>query len=212
MKNLLIIGASGFGRDIYSLATECIGYQTEYVIKGFLDDNKDALESFGNYPPVINSIKDYIVKDDDVFLCALGDVQQKKKFIQLILNKGGKFITLIHPSAIVDKNAKIGIGCIVLQYATLGSGSVVGDFALIQISTIVAHDVKIGNYSRIDCLVVCTGGAIIEDEVTIHTAAVINQKVIVGKGALVGAGSFVIRKVKENSMVYGNPAISLKIR
>lgn len=210
MKNLLIIGARGFGRDIYNLALQCKGYQKEYEIKGFLDDKKEALDSFISYPPILDSVENYQIGNDDVFICALGDVQQKKKYIKLILDKGGKFISLIHPSAFIDTNAKIGRGCIVLQNAALGSGSVIGDFVLIQISTLVAHDVKIGNYSRIDCLAVCTGGATIEDEVTIHTAAVINQKVKIGKGACVGAGSFVIRKVKENATVYGNPAITLR--
>lgn len=210
MKDLIIIGASGFGRDIYNMATECIGYQKEYVIKGFLDDNKNALESFGNYPPIVNSIKDYIVEENDVFICALGDVKTKKSIIHLILKKGGKFISLVHPTANVDRSAKIGVGCIILQNAFIGAGSIIGDFILIQVSTVIGHDVKIGNYSRIDCLAVCTGGAIIEDEVTIHTAAVINQQVIVGKGSCVGAGSFAIRRVKENSTVFGNPATILK--
>ena len=35
MKNLLIIGARGFGREIYNLALESIGYGTEFTIKGF---------------------------------------------------------------------------------------------------------------------------------------------------------------------------------
>lgn len=210
MKNLLIIGARGFGRDIYYLASQCSDYQNEFVIKGFLDDKVDALDEFKSYQPIVDSVEDYIVGDDDVFICALGDVQQKKKYTQMILDKGGKFISLIHPSAYVDPNAKMGAGCIVSRFAGLGSGSIIGDYVLIQGAAFIGHDVKIGNYSRVDCHVVCTGGAIIEDEVTIHTSAIISQNVLVQKGAHIGAGSFVIRTVKENSTVYGNPAIRLK--
>lgn len=209
MKNLLIIGAKGFARDIYYLAMQCQGFQKEYIIKGFLDDRKDALDSFTNYLPIIDSVENYQIDQDDIFICALGDVQAKKKYIQMIQNKGGQFISLIHPTAVVDTNSKLGVGCIVLQSATLGSGAIVGDFALIQVSTIIAHDVKIGHFSRIDCHAVCAGGVIIKDEVTIHTSAVINQRVLVEKGAHVGAGSFVIRTVKEYSTVYGNPAIRI---
>jgi len=210
MRNLLIIGARGFGRDIYNLALECYGCQKDYQIKGFLDDKKDALDTFCDYAPIVSSVENYIVEDDDVFICALGDIQYKKKYIQMIIDKGGKFISLIHPTAHVNINAKIGIGCIVLNNAFLGSGSIIGDFVLIQISSIIGHDVKIGNYSRVDCHAVCTGGAVLEDEVTIHTSAIINQKVRVRKGATVGAASFVIREVEANSTVYGNPAIKLK--
>ena len=210
MQKLLIIGARGFGRDIYYLATQCNGYQTLYEIKGFLDDKKDALDEFSSYPPILDSVENYIVSDDDIFICALGDVQQKKKYIQLILDKGGNFISLIHPLAYIDRNAKIGVGCIVFPFAGLGSGSIIGDFVLIQGSSFVGHDSKIGNYSRIDCHALCVGGVVVEDEVTIHTSAVINHKVGIGKGAIIGALSFVIRNVKENTTVYGNPAIKLK--
>lgn len=209
MKNLIIIGARGFGRDIYSLALECYGYQKDYQMKGFLDNKNDALDEFVNYPPIIDSFENYVIQKDDIFICAFGDVQSKKKCTELIISKGGKFISLIHPSAHIDANAKLGIGCIVLNNAFVGSGSIIGDFVLIQVSTVIGHDVKIGKYSRVDCQVVCVGGIVLEDEVTIHTAAVINDKVIVGKGAHVGAGSFVIRRVKENSTVYGNPAHKL---
>lgn len=206
MKNLIILGAGGMGREIYDLAKVCSGYNTEYIIKGFLDDNKDVLKKFQSYPPVIKTIEEYIPQSDDVFVCSMGNLNNKKKSIQKILDKGGEFITLIHPSASISPNAKIGKGSILLKNVHVGANSVVGDYTLIQISAVVAHDVKIGNYSRLDCFTVCVGGAEIGDEVTVHTAAVINENVILGDKSTIGACSFVIRKVKENTTVFGNPA------
>ena len=120
--------------------------------------------------------------------------------------KGGEFISLIHPTAIVNPTAKIGDGCIVLQYASIGAGVVIEDYVLVQISAVVGHDSIIGNHSRLDCNSVCVGGVVLKDEVTIHTSAVISHKVVVGNGAVVGGTSFVIRKVRENTTVFGNPA------
>ena len=37
MKHLLIIGARGWGREVYNYAIESRGYRTEFDIKGFLD-------------------------------------------------------------------------------------------------------------------------------------------------------------------------------
>lgn len=210
MKNLLIIGARGFGREIFYLATQCPGYGIEYSIKGFLDDKVDALDDFEDYPPIVSSVEDYQVQENDVFICAVGEVAYKKKYVQMILDKGGEFITLIHPTANVDISSKIGVGTIVLAYATLGAGSVIGDFVVIMETVVVSHDTKIGDYTRIDSNAVCVGGAVIKDEVTIHTSAVINHRIVVERGATIGAGSFVIRKVKENTTVYGNPAIKMK--
>jgi sugar O-acyltransferase (sialic acid O-acetyltransferase NeuD family) len=206
VKNLLIIGARGFGRDIYYLATQCNGYQRDYKIKGFLDDKKDALESFNSYPPIIDSVESYIIKDDDVFICALGDVQFKKKYITIILNKGGEFINLVHPLAIVSTNVTFGKGCVVCACASIGADTNIGDFTLIQNGAIVGHDVTIGNWSRLDCYVVVVGGVKIGREVSIHTASIINHNVTVNNNSCVGAGSFVIRNVKEGTTVFGNPA------
>jgi sugar O-acyltransferase (sialic acid O-acetyltransferase NeuD family) len=206
MKNLIIIGAGGMGREIFNLATLCKGFNSEYKIKGFLDDNKDALQGFAGYPPVINTISNYIPESDDVFVCSMGDVVQKKKSIGIILDKGGEFMTLIHPEAFIGKNVKIGKGCIIFKNAHIGVDSAINDYALIQISAIIGHNVKIGKYARIDCLAVCVGGTELKDEVTVHTTSVINHNVIVEKGATVGALSFVIRRVKENTTVIGNPA------
>ena len=206
MKNLIIIGAGGMGREIFDLATVCNGFNKEYVIKGFLDDDTEALKGFVDYPLVIDTITAYNPVPEDVFICSIGDVVQKKKSVQTILDRGGEFINLIHPDAFIGKNVKMGVGCIVLKNAFIGVECIIEDFTIIQISAVIGHDVKIGKYARIDCLVVCVGGTELKDEVTVHTSSVINHRVVVEKGATVGASSFVIRRVKENSTVFGNPA------
>ena len=48
-----------------------------------------------------------------------------------------------------------------------------------------------------------------EDDVNIHTSAVISHNVVVETGAHVGALSFVIKKVKAGTTVMGNPAKKL---
>jgi sugar O-acyltransferase (sialic acid O-acetyltransferase NeuD family) len=210
MKNLIIVGAGGFGRSIYNLATECLGFNTDFQIKGFLDDDLAVLDSFANYPPILATINEYIIQQDDVFTCSIGSVPTKKKVIQQLISRGARFITLIHNTANVAKNAQIGTGSIIAINSILDSDSIVKDFVLIQSGSVIGHDASVGNFSRIDCNVVCVGGVIIEDEVTLHTSAIINHKVVVGKQAVVGAGSFVIRRVKENTVVHGNPATRLK--
>lgn len=210
MKNLIIIGSGGMGREIFNLATQCNGYNTDFVIKGFLDDWPDSINSFKGYPPLIGTVDNYSVQPNDVFVCSLGNVENKKTAIQTILNKEGEFINLIHPTATINFGVEIGKGCIILQNAFIGDHAKIGDFVLIQVSTVIGHDVQIGKFSRIDCLALCVGGTELKEEVTVHTAAVINHGVVVGKNAQVGALSFVIRNVKENTTVYGNPAIKLK--
>ena len=70
MKHLIIIGARGWGREIFSLAMNCIGYQTEYDIKGFLDDKTNALDGLSGYPSIIDSVENYQIQPEDVMLLA----------------------------------------------------------------------------------------------------------------------------------------------
>ena len=70
MKNLIIIAAGGMGRTLYDMARESLSYGEDFVIKGFLDDNLSALDSFSGYPPVLAKIDEYML----MFLYALSEV------------------------------------------------------------------------------------------------------------------------------------------
>lgn len=209
MKKLVIIGAGGMGRSVYCIAKGCIGYGTEFVVKGFIDDDLSQLDNFEGYPPMFGTIDDYVIEEDDVFVCSIGDTKTKKIICEKLKARGAKFQTLIHKTAIVRQNAKIGDGCIIADFASVGADCTIGENSLVQTFAIAAHDCKIGNYVRIDTHATCVGGVVIEDTATIHTSAVVSHNVVVGEGATVAALSFVIKKVKPGITVYGNPAKTL---
>ncbi len=209
MKQLIIVGAGGMGRSVYCIATGCIGYGTDFTVKGFLDDDLNSLDGFENYPPMLGTIDGYKLCEDDVFVCSLGNTKTKKMICEKLKAKGAKFQTLIHKTAIVRQNAKIGDGCIIADFASVGADCTIGESTLVQTFSIAAHDCKIGNYVRIDTHATCVGGVVVEDCATIHTTAVVSHKVVVGEGAVVAACSFVIKKVKPNTTVFGNPAKQL---
>ena len=72
MKNLIIVGAGGMGRTFYDWVRESIGHGERFVIKGFIDDNVNALEGFEGYPPMLGSIEEYCLEENDVFTCSMG--------------------------------------------------------------------------------------------------------------------------------------------
>lgn len=206
MKNLIIIGAGGMGREVYNLATQCKGFGTEYLIKGFIDDNPLALNNFDSYPPICGTISDYVIDDSDIFTCSIGNVQLKRKCIELILNKRGRFISLIHPTSLINFSSRIGNGSLIFPYAQVGSAAIIGDYSLVQSYAGIGHDVMIGDFARIDVQVLCVGGVKIGNNVTIHSGAIINHRVVIEDNAVIGATSFVIKKVKQGTTVFGNPA------
>lgn len=206
MKNLIIVGGGGMGRSVYCIAQGCRDFGVKFTIKGFIDDDLHSLDGFKGYPPLIDTIQNYKIQPDDVFICSIGNVNTKKCICEELKKRGAEFITLIHKTAIVRQNAVIGKGTIVADYASVGADCKIGEGCLIQSYSISAHDCVIGDYVRIDTHAVCVGGVVLKDLVTIHTGAVISHKVVVEEGATVGATSFVIKKVKAGTTVWGNPA------
>ena len=208
MKNLIIIGAGGMGRTVYSNALESVGYGEKFVVKGFIDDNLQALDGFPNYPPIIDTIRDYQPQENDVFVSSMGGAS-RRPCMEEIIRRGGEFLSLIHQTARLLTNVKLGKGNFIGAYTVIGNDAEIGDYNMIQSYTIIGHDAKVGNYNRIDTHVTCVGGIVIEDDVNIHTSAVISHNVVVETGAHVGALSFVIKKVKAGTTVMGNPAKKL---
>ena len=210
MKDLVIIGAGGMGREIYYHAKECNGYQTEYRIKGFIDDNIHSLDGFNDFPEVLDTVDHYNICANDVFVTSIGSVKSKKLCIEKILHKGGTFISLIHPTARIAPDARLGTGVIIMRRVDVGSYTHVGNYSFIQADAVIGHDAEVGDFCRIDCKVVCVGGVKVEEAAIIHTSAVISHGVTVGKRAIVGALSLVIRNVKDDTTVVGNPALRLR--
>ena len=206
MKHLLIIGARGFGREVYNYALESKGYGVDFDVKGFLDDKANALVGFDGYPAIISSVEDYEIQPDDVFICALGEVKWKKHYAQIILDKGGEFISLISDEALVGRNCHIGKGCIISPTARMNCDVTIGDFVTLQPWTILGHDVVVGDWCHINVFADCGGGSHIENEVAIHTHTFILPKLHVGHNSVIGAGSIILRNVEPNVTMFGNPA------
>lgn len=206
MKELLIIGARGFGREVFNLAKESKGYLSEFRVKGFLDDKYDALNNFVDYPPIISSVEQYEISSDDIFICALGDVNYKYYYSNIILQKGGIFTSIIHPSAFISQNTKIGKGCIISRYVTISCDVAIGDFVTISTHAGVGHDVQIGSWCHIGGYSNLSGGVQIEDKVTLHPGSNVVPHKIIHTSAVVGAGSVVLNNVKAGTTVFGVPA------
>lgn len=208
MKNLIIIGARGWGREVLDMARSLPQFKDgSYNIKGFLDDKIDAFEGLrGNFPPVLGAVETYEPQDGDVFLCALGDCHYRRKYSQIILEKGGEFITLIHPGSLVSPFAKIGKGVIICNWCTISNNVDIGDFTMIHAFSTLGHDAKIGAYNSIEAYCFFGGYSQTGDNTTMHVRSAIIPHKSVGANCSVGFGSVVMRNFGDDVHVFGNPA------
>lgn len=210
MKNLVIIGAGGFAREIYDLAKICSESETLFKIKGFLSKEETGIESLG-YPPIIATLVDYVVEDEDVFICAIGDVNTRKRVVEIMLLKGGKFINLIHPNVVISPSVKIGTGVAIKAYCVLASDVIIEDFSILQSAVIMGHDVHIGKFCQINSFSFFAGCAKLEDLVFVGAHSKFIQNTIAEEQSVIGIGSLVLRKVKKRTTVFGSPAKTINI-
>lgn len=205
MKNLVIIGASGFAREVFDLANFIHKDDPSFKVKGFLSDGPSNIEEMG-YPPVLSKVADYNIEQGDVFFCAIGKVTDRKKTVEIILSKGGKFINLIHPTVIISPSVKLGTGIAIKAFCSLASDVTVGDFTFFQSSVILGHDVKIGRFCQVNSFSFFAGHSCVQDYCTINAGARLIQNILVEESSTVGIGSVVLKKVKSGTTVFGNPA------
>lgn len=211
MKHLIIIGVGGFARELYWHAQDSIGYGSEWDLKGFLDgDVRLADEEYEKLElPVLGDINGYEIQADDVFICAVGEPKIKEKLVKHMLDRGGNFINLIHSSAIIHGNAKIGIGNIFAPRTSVNDHAVVGDFTTINGSSGLGHDAIVEDYASLMSGVNVAGYAKVGKRVFIAGCAKILPNCIIENDAYVGIDSVVFKRVKAGKRVFGNPALPI---
>lgn len=211
MKNLIIIGAGGFAREIFWHAHKAHGFGVDWRIKGFLDgDIKLAAADYELLPAkVLGDVDSYEICADDVFTCAVGTPKARRHLAEKILSRGGEFINIISELAQIIPTAQIGRGVIISPFVGVSDRARLGDFVALNAQTIIGHDAQVGNFSCVMPHVAVSGNVKIGAEVFIGSGAIILPKAKVGDGATVGAGSVVLKKVRAGTTVFGNPAIEI---
>lgn len=203
MKKLVIVGAGGLGREVLAWARQAV---PPWPVKGFLDDNLQALARFPSCPPVLGNVDGYEIQLDDVFVCAIGQVAAKRRCVESLLARGAEFVQLVHRTATIGEGAELGRGVILCPGAILSSHARLGDFVTINLHSSVAHDSVVNNWSQLHCHVDVTGHVTIGESVLIGSHASVLPGVKVGDGATIGAASLVLRDVPAGTTVFGVPA------
>jgi sugar O-acyltransferase (sialic acid O-acetyltransferase NeuD family) len=206
MNRLLIVGAGGFGRELFSWVKQHSDHGLIWRLGGFLDDNPRALEGYSYEPGVVGSIRDYQPSPGDVLLLGIGLPKIKKLVVSLLLSRGVYFITFVHPSAILGGNVLIGKGSVVCPGVVLTSDICIGEFVTCNCCSTVGHDVYISNFVTLNGHCDITGFCRIGEGAFFGTHACVIPKIRVGSWSVVGAGSTVIISVPDNVSVIGNPA------
>ncbi len=211
MKDIVIIGGGGFGREVKCLIDDINNAKPQKVfnILGFIDDGIKVNTEVHEYKILGNIEYLKTLKKKPFVVFGIGHPDLKKKLRKQL--EGFVFPALIHPT--VDTNGYniiIGEGCIVCKGTFLTCDIFIEDFVTINLACTIGHDVIIKAFSSLMPSVNVSGEVIIENGVFIGTGVKIVNQLTVGQNSIIGAGGVISKSIPSNCTAVGIPAKPIK--
>jgi len=211
MKDIAIIGAGGFGREVKMLIDQINGVKPKFNFIGYYDDGIAAGTLVNNYP-VLGGVEDINLLHKELYIvAAIGLPSLKKKLLDKITNSNIHFPTLIHPNVIVgNDNVTIGEGCIICAGNLITIDITIGKHIIFNLACTVGHDTVIKDYCSFMPSVNLSGEVVIEEGVYVGTGAKIINQLAIGEWTIVGAGAVVYKSLPARCTAVGIPAKPVK--
>lgn len=211
LKDILIVGAGGFGREVAWLIEEINEEISEWNILGFIDENEAMYGEELNGYKVLGGL-DKIGEFKNVYIAiAIGNSKVRKDIVRKISTFDCKQATLIHPNVIMDKKSNsIGKGCIICASNIITVNVNIGNYVIINLDSTVGHDVVLKDFVTIYPSVNVSGCCTIGQCVELGTGSQIIQGKTIGDYSIIGAGSVVVKDIEEKRTAVGVPAKIIK--
>jgi sugar O-acyltransferase (sialic acid O-acetyltransferase NeuD family) len=205
-SKLIIVGAGGFGRETLAWARQSVQFERDWTIKGFIDDNIHALQGKDTPAAVLSTVTDYEPSAEDVFVCAIGIPELKRRCCELLLTRGARFTSVIHRTAVIGNNVELRDGVIMCPYSVASANNRLGFGVALNLHATVDHDASVGDWSQINCHCDLTAGVIVGKSVFLGSRVSVIPGKTIGDEAYIGAGAVVTRNVPPGAKAYGVPA------
>lgn len=214
MKDIVIYGAGGFGREIACLIRLINEKTPEWNFVGFLDDDERIWGTNNVYGPILGGA-DWLNSYSSELACviAVGNPTAVKAIVEKINNHKISFPNLYAPSVtFLDINSlQIGEGNIICSNCYISCNVEVGSFNLLNGYIPVGHDVVIGDCNVIMPSCNISGGVTLGDCNFLGVQSVVLQNIKIGNNTRIGANSVVMHKTKDGYLYIGNPATRVKL-
>ena len=193
---LIIIGASGHGKVVADIAS--LNGFDDIV---FLDDN-ELIKECGGYPVVGTTNKVGQLKG--FLFVAVGNNFVRNRIMEK--NKGRIFPILVHPSATLANDVKIGEGSVIMAGAVVGVDARVGKGCIVNTLSSVDHDCIIKDYVHVAVGAHVCGTVHIEENTWVGAGATIINNLSVCSDCMIGAGAVVVKNIDVAGTYVGVPA------
>ncbi len=212
MKDLIIFGASGFGREVAWLVERINKVTPTWNLLGFMDDNEDIQGTTINGYKVLggtDSVEEY---PEAFFVCAVGSSRVREKIIYKMreVNPNIKFGTVIDPSVEMSDLVSVGEGSIICAHTIITVNITIGNHVIINLDCTVGHDAVISDFVTLYPSVNVSGITNIGRATELGTGMQIIQGKTIGDYSIVGAGAVVVKDIPSRCTAVGSPAKPIK--
>lgn len=213
MKDLVIYGAGGFGREIAAIIQSINKVTPTWNALGFIDDGVPAGTS-NSYGKVLGNLSFLNEFPNPIsVVIAIASPKILEMLVQKITNPNISYPNIIAPDVlffdkatlIIGKGNVLGFGC------RLSTDVKLGNFNMVNGMTSIGHDVKIGDYNVFQPETRISGETNIGNSNFFGVRSLALQGLKIGNHTRIGAGSVVMRNTKDNCLYLGNPAKRVEI-
>lgn len=195
----IVVGGGGHAKVVIA-AMEAMGEAPDAV----LDDNPSRWGTDLLGVPIVGGLAELAAWPEARAVLAIGNNARRKQIAES--HPHVAWITVVHPSAIVHRSARLGAGAVVIWRAVIEPDVVVGAHAIINSGAVVCHDSVVGDYAHVSVTSTMAGGARIDEGAFLGMNAGVIGGACVGAWSTVGAGGSVVRDVPARSIAVGVPA------
>lgn len=210
MKDLYIIGAGGFGREVAWLVERINEVKPTWNLKGFIDDNEALWGTMEDAYEVVGGC-DYLKTLGEVYaVCAVGSARVRKIIIEKFAYSDIRFATVIDPSVIISKRVDIGEGTIICAGTIITVDIKIGKHVIINLDCTIGHDDVIEDFVTVYPSVNVSGNVSVGECSELGTGMQIIQGKNVAPNTIVGAGAVIVKDLNESGTYVGSPAKKIK--
>jgi sugar O-acyltransferase (sialic acid O-acetyltransferase NeuD family) len=211
MKNTVIFGAGGFGREVKMLLDQINVVKKDFNFIGYYDDGVVPGTPINNHQ-VLGGLDDLLKIQEDVdVIIAIASPAIKTKIVNSLEKSNFNFPILIHPNVFIgSESVKIGKGSIICAGCIITCNIEIDEFVILNLCCTVGHDTIIKSFCSFMPSVNISGEVVINENVYVGTGAKIINQLEIGKSTIVGAGALVSKSLPENCTAVGVPAKPIK--
>ncbi len=139
------------------------------------------------------------------FFIAFGNMDYRKQNYEFFVENGWESVNIVHPHAVVSKDAILGKGILIECGALVTPNPKVGNNVVINTGSQVNHDNIIHDHVYMASGIVLSGSVEIGENTLLDDGVIVSIDRKVGANSIIGAGSIVSKSIPDNVIAYGCP-------